>query len=433
LDEAEAVYRETIELFPDDAVARSGLADVLKDLGRLDEAEAVYRETIELFPDDAVARSGLADVLKDLGRLDEAETAYREVLELFSHDPKVLVVAHTGLAGVLRAQGRLQDALEQTDAALALESNNTFALAERQRILQAERGQPSSRAARHLPQMKSVASLVAGPMSRTKRRVLLCRVVWLRRQANAGASSVAASASPDDLRSRAAEILTAILQQYPDDERTLAQQCLLLLDTGDLDAAAQQVDAALRVRPNAQLLLTLRARVDRLRARRDQERLQPDVEPRVLEAPRQLRRFRPELRPVVLLQQGLGYLALTDGELRNEKVAEEFGKLHRWIEHRLDPQARDNASAKADEEEDDRSFSEREAGVDAHFNRWWAEELKRNVFELVTEAGAPEPADVPRLATVLEDKNQLVEKLEDFYVGRLAARAEWDPTEPVAA
>jgi hypothetical protein len=134
----------------------------------------------------------------------------------------------------------------------------------------------------------------------------------------------------------------------------------------------------------------------------------------------------------VLLQQGLGYLALTDGELRKEKVAEEFGKLHRWIEHGLDPQARDAVHTKADEADDDRPCSEREAGVDADFNRWWGEELKRNVFELVTDGSAPKPADVPRLTAVLEDQNQLVEKLEDFYVGRLAARAEWDPTEPVA-
>lgn len=199
-----------------------------------------------------------------------------------------------------------------------------------------------------------------------------------------------------------------------------------------MDAAAQQVEAALRLRPNAQLLLTLRARVDRLRARRDQERLQPDVEPRVLEAPRRLSHLRPELRPVVLLQQGLGYLALTDGELRKKKVAEEFGKLHRWIEHRLDPKVRNAARAEADDDDDACSFSEREAGVDADFNRWWGEELKRNVFELVTEAGAPEPADVPRLSAVLDEQSQIVEKLEDFYVGRLAARSDWDPTEPVA-
>lgn len=144
LEAAQAIYRATIQHFPDDVVSRAGLADVLKSLKRLDEAEAVYRETIELFPDGDVARNGLADVLKDSGRLDEAEAAYRGVLELFSHDRRQLVVAHGGLAGVLREQGRFPEALEQADAALALESNNPFALAERQRILQAERGQPAN-------------------------------------------------------------------------------------------------------------------------------------------------------------------------------------------------------------------------------------------------------------------------------------------------
>ncbi len=140
LDEAEAVYRETIELFPHDVVSRSGVADVLKSLDRLDEAEAAYRETIELFPHDVVSRNGLADVLKNLGRLDEAETAYREVLNLFGDDRRQAVVSRTRLAGVLREMDRYEEALEQVAAALGLQPDNSFAIAERQCILAAQSG-----------------------------------------------------------------------------------------------------------------------------------------------------------------------------------------------------------------------------------------------------------------------------------------------------
>jgi len=45
-------------------VVHNGLAEVLKAQGRLDEAEAVYRETTQRFPDNPVTYRGLAEVLK---------------------------------------------------------------------------------------------------------------------------------------------------------------------------------------------------------------------------------------------------------------------------------------------------------------------------------------------------------------------------------
>lgn len=80
-----------------------------------------------MFPHDAVS-VGSADVLKSLERLEEAEAVYREVLELFGDDRRQAVVSFTGLAGVLREMGRFGDALEQVDAALGWEPNDSFAL-----------------------------------------------------------------------------------------------------------------------------------------------------------------------------------------------------------------------------------------------------------------------------------------------------------------
>ena len=61
-DKALALYEEATLRFPDSAVPRTGLAEVLKARGSLDQAQAVYEETIRLFPDDVVARTGLAGV-----------------------------------------------------------------------------------------------------------------------------------------------------------------------------------------------------------------------------------------------------------------------------------------------------------------------------------------------------------------------------------
>ncbi len=106
LEEAEQVYREAGDRFPDDAHALTGLAEVLKAAGCLEEAEQVYREAVDRFPDDEVARNGLAEVLKATDRLEEAEQVYRETVDRFPDDE----VARNGLAEVLKAADRLEEA-----------------------------------------------------------------------------------------------------------------------------------------------------------------------------------------------------------------------------------------------------------------------------------------------------------------------------------
>jgi tetratricopeptide (TPR) repeat protein len=105
-EDAERVYRDTVEKFPDNAFARNGLAEVLRAASRYEEAERVYRDTVEKFPDDVVARNGLAEVLRAAHRYEEAERVYRHAVEQFPNN----VVARTGLAEVLRAAHRYEDA-----------------------------------------------------------------------------------------------------------------------------------------------------------------------------------------------------------------------------------------------------------------------------------------------------------------------------------
>ncbi|HRQ82755.1 MAG TPA: tetratricopeptide repeat protein, partial [Azospirillaceae bacterium] len=98
---AELAAWESLRRFPDDAVARNALGELLaKQWERLDEAEAVFVETIRRFPDNVVARAALGNLLLELGsgRLDEAEACFNEALWIDQGD----TVARTGLASVAK-------------------------------------------------------------------------------------------------------------------------------------------------------------------------------------------------------------------------------------------------------------------------------------------------------------------------------------------
>ncbi|MGD1102921.1 MAG: tetratricopeptide repeat protein [Terriglobia bacterium] len=128
LTEAEAVYRETVDRFPDNVVARNGLAEVLKAAEKLTEAEAVYRETVDRFPDDVVARTGLAYLMKDAHKLQEAEAVFREALAHFPRNNYVLI----GLASVLRLTRKddLTEAFDLIERARAIAPSDAGVLLE---------------------------------------------------------------------------------------------------------------------------------------------------------------------------------------------------------------------------------------------------------------------------------------------------------------
>lgn len=89
LEMAEAIYRETMSEFPEDAACRAGLAEVLLSLGREGEAEQLYRESCRLFRDNAYCRTGLAQIVfhrsaetGDETEREEARALFREADEL---------------------------------------------------------------------------------------------------------------------------------------------------------------------------------------------------------------------------------------------------------------------------------------------------------------------------------------------------------------
>ena len=84
----------------------------LKELGRLDEAEASFRQAIELKPDYAEAHSNLGNILKELGRLDEAEASYKKALSIDPTRKKTLV----GYGNLLLKFNKHLDGLKFIDA-----------------------------------------------------------------------------------------------------------------------------------------------------------------------------------------------------------------------------------------------------------------------------------------------------------------------------
>ncbi len=102
LDKALSAYDEAVALFPNDAAARCGRAEVLRELGRLTEALSAYDEAVALFQTNAAARCGRAEVLRELGRLTEALSAYDEAVALFPTNAAV----KNGRAGLLLVSNR---------------------------------------------------------------------------------------------------------------------------------------------------------------------------------------------------------------------------------------------------------------------------------------------------------------------------------------
>nr|VFK18573.1 MAG: Tetratricopeptide (TPR) repeat [Candidatus Kentron sp. LFY] len=129
--QALGVYGEAILWFPDNAVPRTGCAEVLKFLGRLAEALAAYDDTIQRFPENVVARTGRAEVLKLQEKLNEALAAYDDTILRFPND----VVARTGRAEVLKLQEKLNEALAAYDDTIQRFPENVVARNGRAEVL----------------------------------------------------------------------------------------------------------------------------------------------------------------------------------------------------------------------------------------------------------------------------------------------------------
>lgn len=101
---------------PEEAVARSNLAEALRRRGEAEAAVAQHRVAIRRLPDFGGARFNLGVALRDLGRNDEAAEAFAEARRLMPD----FIPARIALAAAWEAQGRAAEAEAALTQALRL-------------------------------------------------------------------------------------------------------------------------------------------------------------------------------------------------------------------------------------------------------------------------------------------------------------------------
>ena len=75
-------FKEVVDLFPDDPVARIGLATAYLEAGQAEDAIREFTGTIRLKPDYTAAHRGLGRALEKAGRAEEAKAAYLKGIEV---------------------------------------------------------------------------------------------------------------------------------------------------------------------------------------------------------------------------------------------------------------------------------------------------------------------------------------------------------------
>jgi tetratricopeptide (TPR) repeat protein len=123
VDEAATEYKKVLELDPTSRVARAGLADLYRSLGKLEEALALYSEQLKANPKDPVATTGVILALFELGRNDEANNMLATAL---ADDPRNLQLL-TSAAYWLAAHGEFEKSLDLAKKAVEIEPRYTWA------------------------------------------------------------------------------------------------------------------------------------------------------------------------------------------------------------------------------------------------------------------------------------------------------------------
>lgn len=107
LSEAERLYRDVLEIDPENADALHLLGVVASQTGRHDVAVGYIEHAIRIKPNDASFHSNLGIAYRSLNQLDDAVASYLRAIELHPDFDD----AHYNLGISLKAQGRLRDAV----------------------------------------------------------------------------------------------------------------------------------------------------------------------------------------------------------------------------------------------------------------------------------------------------------------------------------
>lgn len=123
-EQAIAAYRQALELKPDFPDVHFNLGNAWKKQGKYEEAMGAYRQALELEPDFAQAYNGLGIALYEQGKLAEAEAAYREAIRL-SPD---YALAYNNLGVALWNRGYAEEAVAAVRQAIELSPDYLNAL-----------------------------------------------------------------------------------------------------------------------------------------------------------------------------------------------------------------------------------------------------------------------------------------------------------------
>jgi predicted O-linked N-acetylglucosamine transferase (SPINDLY family) len=134
LAQAEQLYRQVLEVEPDNAGAPGFLGALAYQAGRLEEAAGFYRRAAELKPNSAALHHSLGNVLHALGRTGQANAAFRRATEC---DPNH-AEAHFNLGNGLFDQHRFAEAAASYRRALAIRPHNADALCNLGNVLEAQ-------------------------------------------------------------------------------------------------------------------------------------------------------------------------------------------------------------------------------------------------------------------------------------------------------
>ena len=106
--EAERIYRQILEVEPNQPAALHLLGVIAHMAGQSDVGIQMIKKAIGLAPKDLSARCNLGHVFLDLGRFDEAIASYGQVIALKPDHAKT----HANLALALQNSGRIDKAID---------------------------------------------------------------------------------------------------------------------------------------------------------------------------------------------------------------------------------------------------------------------------------------------------------------------------------
>lgn len=123
-NEAEQCYRQLLEVDEKNLFALRGLGDVYKKLERHHEAIGLWEKYLRIRPQDKHVMTRIADSCKMLSQFERAEQVYQQILKIAPRDRFAL----TGLADLQHRLGKDEEAINTYERVLSFDENELHIL-----------------------------------------------------------------------------------------------------------------------------------------------------------------------------------------------------------------------------------------------------------------------------------------------------------------